>query len=438
MTAYVTLDAVPTTNLRRPILQGVAAVVLLAGIFGGWAGMAQIEGAVVSSGHIAVVGKPQLVQSLDGGIVRDIQVRNGDQVNAGDILLQLDATLVETNLGIARVRLADALALRARLQSEQAGSDVPFFEYPEMPFALPDATAQEAVQRRIFEARAEVLTGGRAQLHEALRQSESRIEGLEAQIAAKREQAALLEEDLGNARTLNEQGLVAGRELNDITRNVASLGGEIESLEAEIATVRIGMEDARLATLQKEREFRESIATDLRDASAKVDELTLEIITRSAELERTIIRSPSDGMIHEMQVATLGGVIGPRETLLQVMPLDRGLEFELLVDPRSIDQVHPGQPAEIVIAPLDPAATPRLEAEVREVPAAASTDPKTGQAFYRVTLAVSAEQLERLGPDVTLIPGMPVEAFLQTGGRSVLAYLLYPITSQLNRAFRES
>ncbi|TNC74783.1 HlyD family type I secretion periplasmic adaptor subunit [Rubellimicrobium roseum] len=438
MTASATLDSVPVTDLRRPIRRGVAALALLAAVFGGWAGLAQIEGAVVSGGQIVVAGKPQLVQSLDGGIVREIAVRSGDRVQAGDVLVQLDATLVETNLGIARVRLADALALRARLESEQAGLAEPVFRYPELPFARPATAAQEEAQRRIFAARAEVLTGGQAQLQEALRQSEARIDGLEAQIAAKREQAALLEEDLANARSLNEQGLVAGRELNDITRSVASIDGEIESLEAEIASVRIEMEDARLATLQKEREFRESVASDLREASAQVDELMLEIVTRSAELERTVVRSPAEGVVHDVQVATLGGVIAPGATLLQVVPLGTGVEFELRVDPRAIDQVHPGQPAEIVIAPLDPATTPRLQAEVREVPAAAVTDPQSGESFYRVTLSVTPEELDRLGSDIALIPGMPVEAFLQTGGHSVMAFLLHPISSHLNRAFRES
>ncbi|WP_210528773.1 HlyD family type I secretion periplasmic adaptor subunit [Rubellimicrobium arenae] len=436
--AVAGIDLIPATDLRRPVRLGVAGLALLFAGFGGWATFTKIEGAVVSSGQITVAGRPQLVQSLDGGIVRAIEAKNGDRVVAGQELLRLDSTLVQTNLNIARVRLADALALKARLEAEQAGLSEPAFDYPDLPFTRPDTSRSEQAQSRIFAARADVLRGARDQLAEALRQGEARLTGLGAQIAAKRDQASLMDEDLANMRQLDGRGLVPTRELNDMTRSAADLRGEIASLEAEMASVRIDMEDARLSTLQDEREFREGVATDLRDASAKVDELVLEIITRSAELERTVIRSPSNGIVHEVQVATVGGVVGPGDTLLQVMPLDEGFEFELQVDPRSIDQVHPGQPAEIVIAPLDPASTPHLKAQVEMVPAAAVNDPQTGRSFYRVTLSVGTDQLARLGDGVSLIPGMPVEAFLQTGERSVLEYLLHPVESHLHRAFRES
>ncbi|MBP1804919.1 HlyD family type I secretion periplasmic adaptor subunit [Rubellimicrobium aerolatum] len=438
MTAITIPQATPAVDLRRTTRLGVAALVLLLGVGGGWATFTDIDGAVVSTGQITAAGKPQIVASLDGGIVRAIEVRDGDAVTAGQVLLRLDRTLVETNLGIARVRLADALALEARLESEQRGLAEPDFRYPDLPFDRPDTSAQEEAQRQIFDARAEVRAGARAQLAETIRQAESRIVGLQAQIAARRSQAELLELDLANLRELDARNLVAGREVNEASRTAASLQGEIESLEADVASTRIGIEDARLATLQDEREFRESIASDLGEVSAKVDELVLEIVTRSAELERTVVRSPTDGIVHEMAVATVGGVVRSGDTLLQVMPLGRGLDFELQVDPAAIDQVHPGQDAEVVVAPLDPARTPHLKARVALVPAAAVTDPASGRSFYRVTLSVGPEEIARLGPDVTLLPGMPVEAFLRTGQRSVLDYLLHPVSSHLHRAFRES
>lgn len=431
------LRIIPETDLRRPIRSGVVAFALLVGAFGGWSATTEIGGAVVSGGQAVVQGKPQLVQSLDGGIVREIAIRNGDRVEAGQVLLRLDPTLVETNLGIAQSRLADALALRARLEAEQAGLAALEFRYPDLPFAPPDTGRQEQAQALIFAARAEVLAGSRAQLGETIGQFEAQIAGIEAQIAAKREQAASVAEDLANMTRLSENGLVRERELNETQRAAADLQGQIASLEAEIAGLRIAMRDAEIATRQEERGFREGVASELREAQAKVDELTLEIVTRSAELDRVEIRSPANGIVHEMEVATVGGVVEAGATLLQVMPLDQGLEFEIRVDPRAIDQVHVGQAAQLVIAPLDPRSTPKLEARVASVSAAAVTEAETGQSYYRVTLAVTPEEIARLGDDVTLAPGMPVEAYLETGNRTVLAYLLHPIASHMQRAFRE-
>lgn len=432
---------VPDTDLRRPARLGLVGVLALVGVLGGWAATTRIDGAVVSGGEVVVRGRPQLVQSLDPGVVQAIEVRNGDRVAAGEVLVRLDPTLARTNLGIAEARLADALALRARLEAEERGQGpdgaATAFRHPPLPFPRPDTSRQEEAQARILAARAEVLAGGRARLAETLAQIDAQIAGTEAEIAAKESQRALLAEDLADLTRLSEQGLTRDSELNELTRAAAEIDGQVASLGAEVARLRLTARDAELATLQEERAFREEVATELREANAEVDELVLEVVTRRAELERAELRSPADGIVHEMEVVTPGGVVAAGATLLQVMPLDRGYEFELKVDPRSIDQVHPGQPAELVVAPLDPRSTPRLEAEVASVSAGAISNERSGESFYRVSLRVSESELARLGTDVALVPGMPVEGYLQTGNRSVLEYLVEPLAAHLRRAFRE-
>lgn len=424
------------TDTRHPARTGLIGLVVLVGVFGGWAQFTQISSAVIAGGQAMVHGRPKLVQTLDGGVVQSIAVQNGDIVQQGQLLLQLDPTLLAINLDIARGRLAAALALKARLTAEQLGQTDLVFNYPALPFIRPDTTAEEAGQREIFAARAAVLQGGRAQLTEAQLQLDNQIAGVAGQVTAIRDQTGLLQRDIDNQTTLVQQGLSRQSQLGDLQRAMSQLGGQLASLEAEQARLINAQRDRELETLQAERTFMEQVVTDLRDVTTQVEELTLEIVTRSAQLDRIEIRAPADGIINELQVTTIGGVIAPGATILEVVPLGQGMDFELRVDPRSVDSVYQGQMAQVQMTAFDTQSTPKLTAHVTTISAGAVTDPRTGQSFYRVGLEVSADELARLG-DVTLMPGMPVEAFLQTGDRSVLTYLLAPIVTHLQRAFRE-
>ena len=424
------------TDMNRPALWGGIGFLVLVGVFGSWAALTQISSAVIAGGQAMVHGRPKLVQSLDGGIVQTIAVQNGDIVTAGQVLLQLDPTLLAINLDIARGRLAAALALKARLMAEQLGQAALTFSYPALPFALPDTSADEAGQREIFAARAAVLRGGRDQLAEAQLQLDNQVVGVAGQIAAIRDQIGYLQRDIDNQTALVEQGLSRQSQLGDLQRTGASLTGQLAALEAEQARLANARRDRELETLQAERSFMEDVVTDLREATTQTEELMLEIVTRSAQLDRIDIRAPADGIVNELQVTTIGGVVAPGATILEVVPQDQGMDFELRVDPRAIDDVYPGQPAHVQMSAFDAQTTPKLAAHVTTISAGAISDPRTGQSFYRVGLAVSAEEIARLG-DVTLMPGMPVEAFLETGNRSVLTYLLDPITQHLQRAFRE-
>lgn len=431
----------PATDLRRPALAGLVGVLLLFGVLGGWAGTTQIAGAVVASGQIEVSGKSKTVQTLDGGVVVEIAVADGDRVAAGDILVRLDPTLLRTNLDIARGRLAAALAERLRLEAEQSGAAEPVFDYTALPATLDvaqlDNGHHEAGQRAIFAARAEMLRGERDRLAGRLAEIDTQIAGSNAQIAALRDRLAYLDRDLENAETLLDRGLARQSQLSALQQSRAALVGELAGQEAELARLTGNRRDAGLETLQSERGFIEGVVTDLREVNGRIDELVLDIVTRTAQLDRVDIRAPIDGIVHELAMTTVGGVTAPGATLMDIVPLDKGLTFQARITPQSVDQVHEGQGAQVMISSLDPQTTPKLEGRVASISPEAITDERTGQAFYRAAIDVPESELARLPEGAVLIPGMPVETFLHTEERTVLSYLVHPLSAHLRRAFRE-
>ena len=440
MTATMTVttpDHLPLRDdLRATKLMGGYGMLALMAIVILWSLTTMIGGAVIATGQAVVRGKPQLVQTLEGGVVALIAVKNGDHVTAGQTMIKLDPTLLAVNLDIARTRLAEALARKARLEAEQMGLAAPVFVYPVLPFKMPDTARHEEGQRQMFLARADVLAGRRAQLAEKLAQLESQIKGAEGQIAAKRDQLVYLEKDLKNTAALTAQGLMRQSQLSDLQRSQSEIMGQLSVLEADLARTRAARGDSALETLQGERTFKEEVVAELRKVTAESEELMMEIITRTAQLDRMDVRAPASGVVHQMQLATVGGVVAPGATVLEVVPIGNGVDFELRIDTRTVDQVFPGQVAQVVISAFNSRTTPKLAGVVASVSPGAVTDPATGQRYYQVGVTVTPAEIARLG-NVVLVPGMPVEAFLETHDRSVMTYLLEPLTTQFRHAFRE-
>lgn len=432
MSSHGALD----TSLRKPSIAGLLGGIIMIGILGIWVGMTVIGGAVIAQGQIVVKGKPQIIQTLDGGIVNEVLVQDGDIVKAGDVILRLDPTILSTNRDIAYSRLAASLALRARLEVERQGQDTLSFAYPALPFERPDTTTEERGQQEIFEARHAVRQGNRAKLAETLAQFDNQITGAKGQIAALDQQLAYMDTDIQKQRKLVERGLARESQLSELSRNKAELMGRAAALDAELARLINARKDAELTTLQQERSFLEEVVTELREANTATEELILDIATRNIQLDRVDIRAPASGIVHEMLVSTTGAVLSPGGTISQVVPLDKGLDFELRIDPSKINEVHVGQDADIILSAFDRQNTPKLAAHVAGISADAIADTQTGRSFYRVTLNVPPEELALIGEEA-IKPGMPVEAYLKTGDRTVLSYLVQPVANHLRRAFRE-
>lgn len=435
------LPVEPKTSLRPLGYLGVGAAVAMLAVFGVWAQTTSIDSAVATQGQVVVRGKPKTVQSLDGGVVEQILVHNGDRVAEGELLMRLDPTLIRVNLDIARTRLAEAMTRKARLEAEDLGLPAPVFTYPALPFERPPTMEPEAGQMRVFQARHQLNTGRRAQLEEKLEQFRRQIDGLEASITAKREQLGYLERELSNSQTLFNQGLMREPQILQLQRARAEMRGTLAEAEADRARVGNAMQDAIIEVDQAERQFREDVVTDLRTTQTEIEETTIQIVTLSRQLDRVDIRAPAAGVIHEMQVTTLGGVVPPNGTILQVIPVEEGVELELMLEPREIDRVHAGQKAQVVFTAFDQRSTPRLDAHVTRIsPTVVASSAGAGggeRNFYRLALELEPGQIERLDRQAVIVPGMPIEAFLETGEHTVMSYLVQPLANQILHTFRE-
>ena len=424
------------TGLATPVYLGaLASLALLVSAFV-WMSTTLITGAVIAPGKVVVRGLPKQVQSLDGGVVQEILVKDGDVVSKGDVLLRLDPSLLQINLEIYRNRLSEVVTREARLDAEYQELDAPVFNIDSPYLPGIDLTQHFKGQREIFVARREVLSGRKEQLAERILQFRNQISGVEALISAKQDQLAYVSQERETKQGLSEQGLVRESELLELQGRESSLLGQIAEHQSELARIYNSIRDTELEILQADREFKEQVVTELRTTTAEREELILQIVTVEKQLERIDILAPTDGIVHELQATTEGGVVAPEATITQIVPLSDGVEFKLQVDPQSIDQVFVGQVAKVLFPAFNQRTTPELFGTVSGISPTSVDDPQTGLSYFRIDLTLPVEEIERLG-DVELIPGMPVEAFLQTGERSVLTYLTEPLLQQLRRAFRE-
>lgn len=431
---------VKTDLMPRERIAGIASVaglVLVLALFQ----LITIGSAVIAPGAVVVQGNPRPVQSLEGGVLREILVRNGDTVEAGEIVMRLDPTLAGINRDIVRGRLAELVARGARLEAERdqrAGIELDGDLVGDLVEKLDPATIQQhlAGQYEVLRSRRAVLESRRAQLKEQIEQYGAQSTGIEAQIEAAENQVALISREVGNLETLFSQGLVPESRLLELQGRKAGLLGQIASYRSELSRLRNAVRDAELEIIQVGQEFRDEVVEELREVSTLVGENTLELARVDETLSRLAVRAPVAGVVHELQVWTNGGVIAPQETLLTVVPVSEGLEFQVEVSPDAIDTVHLGQAARVRFPAFDQRSTPELSGTVSGISPDSVTDPATNRAFYRVDVALPQDELARLGA-AELIPGMPVEAFLQTGERSILNLLIKPLTDQLTYAFRE-
>jgi len=426
----------PRTGLKWTALIGAIGSICLLGGIGYWAHTTQINGAVIANGTVVVVGKPKSVQHLDGGVVEEILVVDGDEVHRGDVLMRLDPTLLEANLDIYRNRLTEAYASKARLIAEQNGDDTVRFDYSRDLIAGVDEEIPQIGQQSVFETRRAVQEGRREQLNEKIVQFHNQITGVRGLAQSKRDQLAFLEQELGAVRILNEKGLAIESRVLNLQRSQADLLGQIAEHQSELARISNSIRDTELEILQGENQFREQVVTELAETTSQIEELSQQILSTEKQLKRVEIRSPVEGIVHEMQIVTLGGVVAPGATILQVIPGNQGLEFETRVDPISIDQVYIGQTAKVNLSALNQRTTPELQGTVIGTSATSIVDPATGVPYFKVKLTIADEELSRIG-DVALVPGMPVAAFLQTDERTVMSYLTRPLTDHVQKAFRE-
>jgi HlyD family secretion protein len=430
-------DSDASVSIRRHILAGAILVGALVLGLGGWAATAQISGAMIAQGSIVVDSNVKKVQHPTGGVVGELFVRDGDHVKAGEILLRLDETVTRANLAIVTKGLTELYARKARLAAERDGADsvaVP----PQLAGHLDDPDVKDALasERKLFELRRQDRLGQKQQLRERITQLQEQITGLGAQQDAKDKGIALVEQELQGVRDLWQKNLVQLNRLTSLQREEAQLQGERGQLVAQVAEAKGKIAEIQLQIIQVDEDLSSDVAKELRDIDSKIGEFVERKVTAEDQLKRTDIRAPQDGIVFQSTANTVGGVITAGDQIMLIVPESDNLMVEVKVDPKDIDQVQFGQPVVLRFTSFNVRTTPELNGTVSRIAADTTTDQRTGQSYYLVRISMTADEIKRLG-DVKLTPGMPVEAFIETGQRTMLSYLVKPLCDQLMRAFRE-
>jgi HlyD family secretion protein len=424
-------------SIRLHLIIGLTVVVILAGGIGGWASTAEISGALIAPGSVVVESNVKKVQHPTGGVVGEVLARDGDLVKAGDVVVRLDDTVTKASLAIVTKNLDGLWARGARLEAEQRGVDRIVF-----PTALlaragdPDVTNIIASETKLFEVRTFGRVGQKAQLRERVTQLNEEIAGLTAQEKAKDQEIVLVEKELTGVQQLYDKHLVQMSRLTTLERDAARLNGERAQFIASRAQAKGKITETELQIIQVDKDLVSDVSKDLRETNDKIGEFVERKVTAEDQLRRTDIRAPQDGMVLQSTVHTVGGVITAGDAIMMIVPQSDALSVEAKVNPQDIDKLQIGQKTLLRLSAFNQRTTPELNGVVTRVSPDVTTDQRTGQSYYTIRVSMPPEEVKRLG-DAKLIPGMPVEAFVQTGDRTMLSYLIKPLSDQLMRAFRE-
>lgn len=425
-------------SIHRHLLASTALILVLTGGIGGWAATTSLSGAVIAPGQLVVDSSVKKVQHPTGGIVGELRVRDGDHVKAGDILIRLDETQAQSNVAIITKNLDELAARQARDEAEQDDADHVVMTSDLLARADdPDVARLIAGERRLFEIRRSGRDGQKAQLNERISQLQEEIRGYLAQEAAKAAQIEWIKKELIGVNELWSKNLVSYTRVTGLEREKSQLDGERGQLVASIAQAKGKIAEIEVQILQVDRDMRTEVGKDLAEIRGKTSELVEKKIAASDQLKRIDIRAPQDGIVHQLAVHTVGGVITAQgEPIMLIVPEADTLSVEAKVHPQDIDQLHLGQIANLRFPAFNQRTTPELTGEVSRISADVVQDQKSGANYYTVRITFADTEAARLGA-VKLVPGMPVEAFIQTSPRTVLSYLVKPLDDQIRKAFRE-
>lgn len=425
-------------SIRNHIFVGGLGFLTLVGVFGGWAVGTEIVGAVIAQGSLVVETSLKKVQHPVGGVVSELAVRDGDRVKAGDVVMRIDATMTKANLAIIVKSLDQFTARKARLESERDRAGRVIFPQTLLDRAGDgEVLAMMNAEQRLYENRKAVRESKKRQLEQRVRQLRDEISGMEAERAANFREQGMVDEELIRFRSLHERGLMEKSRLSTLERQATDIDGDIGRLMAGIAGVEAKISETALQILQIDEQWSEEVGSDLREMDARIGEYVERRVAAEDQLKRVDILAPQDGVVHQLSVHTIGGVVAPGEQIMMIVPEVDKLVVEVKVAPQDIDQIYYGQLTNLRFSAFNQKTTPEITGTVERISADVTVDQRTGTSFYLVRVATSQEQIKRLG-EFSLMPGMPVEAFITTGERSVWSYFLKPLIDQANRTFREA
>lgn len=405
--------------------------------FGGflaWAAWAPLDNGVAMPGIVVVTGERQAVDSIEGGVVSALLVAEGDAVQAGQALVRLDDTRVRGEARSLHAQLAAVSAREARLLAERDGR-----EALASPGADSDAEAMTALEmeRQLFASRRAALAGELAGIQATLSGSRALASGLDATLAHKRAQRALLREQLGSLRDLAREGYVPRNRVLELERALAQLDGDMATETGTLGQTRQQIAELAVRAQQRRDAFQREVRTDLAETRVQREQLTQKLAAAQFDLAHSEIRAPASGTVVALAIHTVGGVVQPGSRLMEIVPRDQPLVVEGRLPVESIDKVHAGLPVELMFTAFDASRTPRLEGAVTLVSADRFEDERSGRPYYRLRANVAPGQLRRIG-EAPLQAGMPVEVFVRTGARSLLNYLFKPLLDRARLAWGDA
>lgn len=424
-------------DARPAILGGLIIIGFAIGGFAAWAATAPIASAVIAPGTVVVDGNRKQVQHLEGGIVKEILVRDGDQVEADQVLLRLEEARARASLGVVQTALVSARILETRLKAERDGANA--LTYPDQVAARrADQTVAEMMraQEILFEARRTSFLGQQDILRQRIARHEQEITGLAAQQESLEEQIKFVEEELSGLRELLKKGIAPKTKVLALEREGARLKGARGERISEIARAEVSIGATKLEILQVERTFRENVVKELRDVQAQIADLEERIVAARSTLEHIEIRAPAGGVVVGLNAHTTGGVVKPGEIILEIVPSTQRLVVEAQVQPIDIDNVAVGMETEVRLTAFKQRITPTLFGRLIYVSADRLTENRTGQPYYLARAEIPESELARIKPQIVQ-PGMPAEAVIKKRERTALDYLIRPIADALVRAWRE-
>ena len=424
--------------IRGPKVIGYAAIVLFFGGFGAWATIASLASAAIAPGLVSPDGSRKTVEHLEGGIVREIRVREGDHVKAGQVLLILEDVRARAEFEELQERFVHLISIEARLLAELAEADS-----IAQPAQLDDYDAEIfrpalSAQQRLFESRRATLKGRELILGQRILQLEAEIGGLQEVVAASNEQLELIAQEIEGQEALYEKGLSRLPKLLALKRAQAGVRAERATSRANIARNEQSIGETRLQLLTIRELRREQVAEELSQVRTELAAVRSQLPVRKDVLSRTMVTAPLDGTVMNVQVTTATGVIEPGEPLLDLVPDDAQLVIDAHVKPTDMDTVHAGQAARVLFTAYGQRNLPQIFGTLRSISADRLIEEHTGEPYFLAKVEIDPLELERIAPDIELSPGMPADVMILTGERTILDYLIRPFTESLTKSFRES
>lgn len=423
-----------------PVVIGFIGILILFGGFGSWAVLSNIAGAVVASGRIEVESNRQVVQHDTGGTVSEITVSEGDLVKAGDVLIRLDPTQYASELALIESQLYELMARRGRLEAQRDETPTITFDPELVEVAARNEDALELMdgQSNLFEARRDSIDREIDQLGKRRNQIEDQIIGIGAQEESLATQLSLIQEQLTSQQKLLDQGLSQAATVIGLKREQARLIGEIGELAATKAQAEGQITSIEIEVLKLATSAREEAISELREIRYRELSLLEQRRALKAQIDRLDIRAPVSGIVYALEVTTPRSVISPAQPVMYLVPQDRPLVIAARVMPTNVDEISVGQEVNLRLSSLDQRTTPELIGKVVLISADSLDDELTGQSYFRAEITLSPGEMDRLPAGTQLVPGMPVDAFIKTGDRSPLTYLVKPVADYFKKSWRES